>query len=109
MEGNLKFIDGIIIGTVDEAVFVNGTNKTIAENNPLFECERINLYDKNNPDSHIKVKPNTTYYFTGGEMCQPSSDGFSYATWRSNWRNLFAGERCQYSSRQSTKSVSSLT
>ena len=68
MEGNLKFIDGIIIGTVDEAVFVNGTNKTIAENNPLFECERINLYDKNNPDSHIKVKPNTTYYFTGGEM-----------------------------------------
>lgn len=31
------------------------------------------------------------------------------ATWRSNWRNLFAGERCQYSSRQSTKSVSSLT
>ena len=59
MEGNLKFIDGIIIGTVDEAVFVNGTNKTIAENNPLFECERINLYDKNNPDSHIKVKPNT--------------------------------------------------
>lgn len=22
-------------------------------------------------------------------MCQPSSDGFSYATWRSNWRNLF--------------------
>ena len=40
MEGNLKFIDGIIIGTVDEAVFVNGTNKTIAENNPLFECER---------------------------------------------------------------------
>ncbi len=49
------------------------------------------------------------WYFTGCEMRQPSSDGFSYATWRSNWRNLFAGERCQYSSRQSTKSVSSLT
>ncbi len=32
------------------------------------------------------------WYFTGCEMRQPSSDGFSYATWRSNWRNLFAGE-----------------
>ncbi|MFO6484057.1 DUF554 family protein [Escherichia coli] len=32
------------------------------------------------------------------EMRQPSSDGFSYATWRSNWRNLFAGEMCQYRS-----------
>lgn len=67
MEGDLKVIDGVIIGTVDEAVFVNGTNKTIAENNPLFECERINLYDKSNIDSYVKVKPNTTYYFTGGE------------------------------------------
>lgn len=68
MEGNLKVIDGIIIATVDEAVYVNGTNKTIAENNPLFKCERINLYDKTNPDNYVKVKPDTTYYFTGGEM-----------------------------------------
>ena len=29
-------------------------------------------------------------------------------TWRSNRRNLFAGERRQYSGRQSTKSVSPL-